>query len=67
MTNMRIEINLPKEIAEKIKEKAVSLNHSRKSYIEYLCLRDVMDSHYFEKIPHLSDITKDIPPKTKTP
>jgi len=38
---MRIEINLSEEIAKAIQEKAESQNHSRKSYIELLCINDV--------------------------
>lgn len=38
---MRIEINLSKEVAKAIQEKAEALNHSRKSYIEFLCINDV--------------------------
>ena len=38
---MRIEINLKKEVATAIRAKAIENNHSRKSYIELLCIRDV--------------------------
>ena len=38
---MRIEINLSKEVAKAIQEKAEGQNHSRKSYIELLCINDV--------------------------
>ena len=38
---MRIEINLNEEIAKAIQEKAEVQNHSRKSYIELLCINDV--------------------------
>lgn len=38
---MRIEINLSQHVADMIKEKAEAVNHSRKSYIEFLCLRDI--------------------------
>lgn len=38
---MRIEINLTEEIAKAIKEKAEAQNHSRKRYIELLCINDV--------------------------
>jgi hypothetical protein len=37
---MRIEINLTTEVAAIMKEKAQKLNHSRKSYIELLCIND---------------------------
>jgi len=46
---MRIEINLSDEVAEKIKNKAVAMNHSRKSYIEYLCMKDIQDTHKVQK------------------
>ena len=39
--DMRIEINLTEEVAKAIKEKAEAQNHSRKSYIELLCINDV--------------------------
>jgi len=38
---MRIEINLTEEVAKAIQEKAKTQNHSRKSYIELLCINDV--------------------------
>lgn len=38
---MRIEINLIEEVAKAIQEKADAQNHSRKSYIELLCINDV--------------------------
>lgn len=38
---MRIEINLTEEVAKAIQEKAEAQNHSRKSYIELLCINDV--------------------------
>ena len=38
---MRIEINLTEEVAKAIQEKAEAQNHSRKSYIELLCIKDV--------------------------
>ena len=38
---MRIEINLTEEVAKSIKQKAEAQNHSRKSYIELLCINDV--------------------------
>ena len=37
---MRIEINLTEEVAKAIQEKAEAQNHSRKSYIELLCIND---------------------------
>ncbi len=37
---MRIEINLPKEVVESVEKRAKTLNHSRKSYIEFLCMDD---------------------------
>jgi len=37
----RIEISLTEEIAEAIQKKAEVMNHSRKSYIEFLCMQDV--------------------------
>lgn len=39
--DMRIEINLTEEVAKAIQEKAEEQNHSRKSYIELLCINDV--------------------------
>jgi hypothetical protein len=41
---MRIEINLKEEIVLAIQKKAEAMNHSRKSYIEYLCIKDVQES-----------------------
>lgn len=38
---MRIEINLTEEVAKAIQKKAEAQNHSRKSYIELLCINDV--------------------------
>jgi hypothetical protein len=38
---MRIEINLTEEVAKAIQAKAEAQNHSRKSYIELLCINDV--------------------------
>ncbi len=38
---MRIEINLTEEVAKAIQDKAEAQNHSRKSYIELLCINDV--------------------------
>ena len=38
---MRIEINITEELAKAIQEKAEAQNHSRKSYIELLCINDV--------------------------
>jgi chorismate mutase len=46
---MRIEINLSDEVAEKIKNKAVAINHSRKSYIEYLCMQDIQVKQEVQK------------------
>jgi len=37
---MRIEINLTKETADALHKKSKALNHSRKSYIEFLCIKD---------------------------
>lgn len=37
---MRIEINLTEKVASEIKKKAELVNHSRKSYIELLCIND---------------------------
>ena len=37
---MRIEINLTEEVAKVIQKKAEAQNHSRKSYIEFLCIND---------------------------
>lgn len=39
---MRIEINLSEEVATALNEKAVALNHSRKSYIEFLCIKEAL-------------------------
>ena len=41
---MRVEINLTEEIAKAIQYKAEAQNHSRKSYIELLCINDVKKS-----------------------
>ena len=38
---MRIEINLTAEVTKAIQEKAEAQNHSRKSYIELLCINDI--------------------------
>ena len=38
---MRIEINLTEEVAKAIQVKPEAQNHSRKSYIELLCINDV--------------------------
>lgn len=38
---MRIEINLTEKVAKAIQKKADAINHSRKSYIEYLCMNDI--------------------------
>jgi len=40
---MRIEINLKKKIATAIQKKADKDNRSRKSYIEYLCIKNVSE------------------------
>ena len=45
---MRIEINLTENIANAIQKKAEAMNHSRKSYIEFLCMQD-LKSNSFEK------------------
>ena len=45
---MRVEINLTEEVAKAIQEKADAQNHSRKSYIEFLCMQD-LKSNGFEK------------------
>lgn len=37
---MRIEINLPDNIAKAIQEKAAAQSRSRKKYIELLCIQD---------------------------
>jgi hypothetical protein len=37
---MRIEIRLSDDVAAAIKNKAEAMNHSRKSYIELLCIKD---------------------------
>ena len=37
---MRIEINLTEEVASALQVKAEALNHSRKSYIEFLCIKE---------------------------
>jgi tRNA threonylcarbamoyladenosine modification (KEOPS) complex Pcc1 subunit len=41
-SKMRIEINLTEEVAKAIQEKAEAENHSRKSYIELLCINKVI-------------------------
>jgi len=38
---MRIEINLAKEVVSAIQLKADASNHSRKRYIELLCMQDI--------------------------
>lgn len=43
---MRIEINLAKEVASAIDNVAKANNHSRKSYIEWLCIQDVRIKPY---------------------
>lgn len=37
---MRIEINLTEEVANALQVKADAQNHSRKSYIEFLCIKE---------------------------
>jgi hypothetical protein len=37
---MRIEINLSLGVSNALKKKAAAMNHSRKSYIELLCIKD---------------------------
>lgn len=37
---MRIEINLTEEVASALQVKAEAMNHSRKSYIEFLCIKE---------------------------
>jgi len=39
---MRIEINLTEEVAAALQTKAEALNHSRKSYIEFLCIKEAL-------------------------
>lgn len=39
---MRIEINLTEEVASALQVKAEALNHSRKSYIEFLCIKEAL-------------------------
>jgi len=46
---VRIEISLTEEVAKAIQEKAKEQNHSRKSYIEWLCIADVKKT----KNPHV--------------
>lgn len=47
---MRIEINIPKEAAEALKKKAEELNHSRKSFIEYLLIEEAKRLEKCKKI-----------------
>lgn len=39
---MRIEVNLTEEVANALQTKAEALNHSRKSYIEFLCIKEAV-------------------------
>ena len=39
---MRVEINLTQETADALQTKAEALNHSRKSYIEFLCIKEAL-------------------------
>ena len=39
---MRIEINLTEEVTTALQMKAEALNHSRKSYIEFLCIQEAL-------------------------
>lgn len=39
---MRIEINLTEEVATALQMKAEAQNHSRKSYIEFLCIQEAL-------------------------
>lgn len=39
---MRIEINLTEDVATALQTKAEALNHSRKSYIEFLCIKEAL-------------------------
>lgn len=39
---MRIEINLSEKVASALQKKAATGNHSRKSYIEFLCIKEAL-------------------------
>jgi hypothetical protein len=41
MEKVRIEIHLPREVAQLIEEQARTHNNSRKAYIELLCINQV--------------------------
>lgn len=58
---MRIEINLSETIAELIKQKARRKKHSRKSYIEFLCIQDIeSDAISVEYKPMLNCMQTDV-------
>ncbi len=41
---LRVEINITKKVSDALEKKAELTNHTRKSYIEYLCINDVNDT-----------------------
>lgn len=55
---MRIEINLTEEVATALQTKAEALNHSRKSYIEFLCIKEAG-----EKIKKKKNVSTKLPTK----
>lgn len=56
---MRIEINLTEEVANALQVKAEALNHSRKSYIEFLCIKEAGA----KKIKKKKSVTAKLPTK----
>lgn len=56
---MRIEINLTEEVASALQVKAVAQNHSRKSYIEFLCIKEAGA----KKIKKKKIVSTKLPPK----
>ena len=59
---MRIEINLTQETADALQTKAEALNHSRKSYIEFLCIKEALA----KKIKKKKIISTELPTKRKS-
>jgi hypothetical protein len=59
---MRIEINLTEEVATALQTKAEALNHSRKSYIEFLCIKEALA----KKIKKKKITSTELPTKRKS-
>lgn len=59
---MRIEINLTEEVANALQLKAEAMNHSRKSYIEFLCIQEALA----KKIKKKKTNSRKLPTKRKS-